>query len=168
MLLRHLPVPVAVMRLFLLAPGGADAASYQVTSCTDPQGQPNAAMGWSPTTSPGGLTTNGCGTAGRGLQAALPDANPPGTASASWRFDAPPGTRIVRITGRRATAGLIASNQRPDIEYLMTANDQVLEECAPGPSSGCTADLTEPIDKQGLDAAFVEFRVFCPNPGRTC
>jgi hypothetical protein len=168
MLLRLLRIPAAAVGLVFLAPAVASADSYVVTSCTDPLGHPNAAVGWNPTSTPGGLTTNSCETANGALKAWLPDANPPGTASANWRFDAPSGTTIVRITGSRTTAGLSASNQKPDIEYLLTANDQVLEDCAPAPTSSCTTDLTEPFDRQGLSATFIEFRVLCANPGRTC
>ena len=170
MLLRLFPISAAVVGLFLLAPAGANAASYLVTSCTDPQGQPNAALGWNPTSSPGGLTTNSCETAGGGLQAALPDGNPPGTASASWRFDAPTGTSIVRLTGARTTVGLAGgSSQTSDIEYVLSVSDgQPLEGCRPTASNSSCAELSGTLDKQGLNSTFVELRVLCTNAGRSC
>jgi hypothetical protein len=169
MLLRYLRLSAAALGLVILAPAAASANSYLVTSCSGPLGEPNAAVGWNPTSSPGGFTTNNCQTPDGVLKAALTDTNPPGTASASFRFDAPPGTTIVRMTGRRTTTGMSASNQRPDVQYLLTAPDgQVLEECAPGPGSSCVADLAGALDKQGLNAAWIEFRVLCGDAGRTC
>lgn len=167
MLLRLLRTSAAVVGLVFLAPAVASADSYLVTSCTDPLGQPNAAVGWNPTSAPGGLTTNTCGTAEGALTATL-DANPPATSGASWRFDAPAGTGIVRITGIRTTTGVSASTQAADSRYQLTTNDQVLEECAPGPTSSCVNNLTGSLDRQGLNATFVEFRVFCGNGDRPC
>jgi hypothetical protein len=167
MLLRFLCISAAAVGL-LFQPAVASAASYLVMSCTDPLGQPNAAVGWTPSSSPGGLTANSCGTPNGVLKAWLPDANPPGTASAAWRFTAPPGTRIIRFTGRRTTSGLGPGTHKPDIHYLLTTDDgQVLEECAPAPGSSC-ADVNGAIDKQGLNGAWVEFRVLCEDVGRTC
>lgn len=168
MLLRLLCICAAAVGL-LFQPAVASAESYMVTSCTDPLGQPNAAVGWSPSSSPGGFTANTCGAPKGVLKAWLPDANPPGTASAAWRFTAPTDTRIVRITGKRTTSGLSPSSHKPDIQYLLTADDgQVFEDCAPAPGSSCIADLSGAVDKQGLNAGWVEFRVLCGDVGRTC
>lgn len=167
MLLRLLRILAAAVGLVFLAPAVASADSYLVTSCTDPLGQPNAAGGWNPTSAPGGLTANSCGTANGALTAAL-DANPPATSGASWRFDAPAGTAIVRITGIRTTTGVSGSTQAADSRYQLTTNDQVLEECAPGPASSCANNLTGSLDRQGLSATYVEFRVFCGNGDRPC
>jgi hypothetical protein len=149
----------------------ASANQYLVTSCHDPLGASNAAEGWSAFSTPGGLTNNACGEPGGGLRALLPAANPPGNATANWRFDAPAGTRIVRVSVRRTTAGLAGSNQQAkDISYVMaTDTGQILEDCTPAPAgSSCVAELTAPIDRQGLNAANVEFRVLCLNAGSTC
>ncbi|MGH2944417.1 MAG: hypothetical protein ACRDLN_16775, partial [Solirubrobacteraceae bacterium] len=154
--------------LLLLAPAVAGADSYVVTSCHDPLGQANAAAGWVAFATGKGVTSNTC-TAGDGkLSAALVDANPAGDATAGWRFDAPPGTRIVRVGARRTTFGLAPSAQERDIAYVLETNDQTLESCAPSRSSSCIADLTTPIDKQGLNAGFVQFRVLCSNGGLAC
>jgi len=158
--------------LLVLAPATAGANDYLVTSCHDPGGAPNAAAGWVAFATPGGLTSNTCSDATGGLSAALPEAQPPGNATANWRFDAPPGTRIVRVSARRTTTGLGVgpTMQAKDISYVMAASEgQVLEDCTPAPvNSSCVADLTAPIDKQGLNASFVEFRTLCLNAGLTC
>jgi hypothetical protein len=156
--------------LLVLAPAGAGADTYLVTSCHDPSGAPNAAAGWVAVATSGGVTGNGCTTANGGLTAALPDANPSGNATANWRFNAPAGTRIVRVSARRVTFGLAGPTvEQNDIAYVMATNSQTLETCAPAATgSSCIADLTAPIDKQGLDGTFVEMRVLCTNAGRTC
>ncbi len=158
--------------LLALAPAVARADSYLVTSCHDPGGQANAALGWVPASTPGGVTSNTCTAANGALNAALTGPTPPGNATANWRFDAPAGTRIVRVSARRATFGLGAgpTAQPKDISYFMAASGgQVLEDCTPAPvNSSCVADLTAPIDKQGLAATFAEFRVLCLNAGGTC
>ena len=158
--------------LFVLAPAAARADTYLVTSCHDPGGQPNAALGWVPLSTPGGLTSNTCAAADGALNAALPEDAPPGNATANWRFDAPAGTKIVRVSARRTTVGLAAGPtvQPKDISYFMAASGgQVLEDCTPAPvNSSCVADLTAPLDKQGLAATYVEFRTLCLNAGATC
>jgi hypothetical protein len=166
--LRSFLVPAAAVGVVLLAPAGAGAvASYLVTSCHDPLGQPNAATGWNASSAASGVTANTC--AGNGaLRAALPAATPLGNSTANWRFDAPPGTRIVRVTARRSTLGLGPSTEPQDVSYLMRTNNALLETCAPSLTSSCVADLTAPLDKQGLDGTYVEFRVLCTNAGYTC
>jgi hypothetical protein len=164
-------MPALALGLLLLAPAVASANEYLVTSCTDPLGQPNAAAGWVPFSTPGGVTTNTCATANGALKAELPAAKPPSNATANWRFDAPPGTSIVRVSGRRTTVGLVGPNvQQRDISYLMTGSSgQPLEECTPqAAGSSCTADLTGPIDKQGLNSSFVVFRALCTEAGAAC
>jgi hypothetical protein len=169
MLLRYLGIPAAVAALVLLAPALVSADSYVVTSCADPLGLPNAAVGWNPSSAAGGQTTNSCATTGA-LQASLPDEKPSGNSTASWRFDAPTGTRIVRLTGTRATNGLAGAATEPtDIAYVLSSSDgQTLESCLPSATNPSCIDLNGPIDKQGLNAAFVEFRVLCTNAGRLC
>ncbi len=168
---RWFVVLAGVGSLLAGAPAVAGANEYLVTSCHDPRGESNAAAGWAPFSTPGGLTANACGEPNGGLRAVLPGPNPPGNATANWRFDAPAGTRIVRVSARRTTAGLAGPNlQAKDISYVMAASGgQILEDCTPAPSgSSCVADLTAPIDKQGLNAAWVEFRVLCLNAGLAC
>jgi hypothetical protein len=169
MMLRRFLVSAAAVGVVLLAPTAASADSYLVTSCHDPLGQPNAAAGWNASATAGGVTVNTCAQPGNGsLGAALPAARPLGNSTASWRFDAPPGTRIVRVTARRSTIGLGPSTEPQDISYLMRTNNALLENCTPSPTSSCVADLTAPLDKQGLDGSYVEFRVLCTNAGYTC
>lgn len=170
-MLRSVSMAVGLgLGLLVLAPGGASADTYLVTSCHDPSGAPNAAAGWVAVATSGGATANSCTTANGGLTAALPDANPSGNATANWRFNAPAGTRIVRVSARRVTFGLAGPTvEQNDIAYVMATNSQTLETCAPAATgSSCVADLTAPIDKQGLDGTFVEMRVLCTNAGRTC
>ncbi len=156
--------------LFVLAPTSASADTYLVTSCHDPLGNPNDAVGWVASSTSGGATANTCTSANGALMAALPDAKPSGNATANWRFNAPAGTRIVRVAARRATLGLAGgTTEQKDIAYLMATSGQTLEECSPAVTgSSCVAELTQPIDKQGIDGTYVEFRVLCTNAGRTC
>lgn len=154
--------------LLVFAPAAASADSYLVTSCHDPSGAPNPAVGWVASSTPGGVTANSCTAADGGLSAALTEPQPNGNATANWRFDAPPGTRIVRVSAKRTTLGLGPSTEPQDISYLMRTDTALLESCAPSPTSSCVADLTTPIDKQGLTGAFAEFRVLCTNAGSVC
>jgi hypothetical protein len=157
--------------LVALAPAAASGDSYLVTSCTDPTGAANAAAGWTSLATAGGVATNTCATAGGALTASLPDAKPQGNATALWRFDAPAGTRIVRIAGLRSTVGLVGPTTLPDdISYLLaTDSGQVLEQCTlKSAGSSCTDDLAGPIDKQGLNAGYVQFRALCTNGGLLC
>ncbi|HUR84980.1 MAG TPA: hypothetical protein VMY78_06510 [Solirubrobacteraceae bacterium] len=156
--------------LLVLAPTSASADTYLVTSCHDPLGNPNDAVGWVASSTSGGATANTCRSANGGLMAALPDANPSGNATANWRLDAPAGTRIVRVAARRATLGLAGgTTEQKDIAYVMATSGQTLEECSPAVTgSSCVAELTQPIDKQGIDGTYAEFRVLCTNAGRTC
>jgi hypothetical protein len=101
----------------------------------------------------------------------LLDPRPPSNATANWRFEAPPGTSIVRVMARRTTLGLSGgSAQLNDISYQVTgSNGQPLEECSPKVAgSSCAAELTGPLDKQGLNSTFVTFRVLCTEAGSTC
>jgi hypothetical protein len=171
-MLRSFRMPALALGLFLCLSAVASANGYLVTSCTDPLGQPNAAVGWVPFSTPGGVTANTCAGANGSLLAALPDASPPSNATANWKFDAPPGTSIVRVTARRTTLGLSTGPppQPKDVSYYLAASGgQVLEDCTPAPlNSSCIADLTAPLDKQGLSASYVEMRVLCQNAGANC
>jgi hypothetical protein len=171
-MLRSFRMLVGAAALLLLAPAAVQANEMLVTSCHDPLGQPNAAVGWGPFATPAGTTANLCGQANGGLQARLTTDKPPGDASASWRFDAPPGTRIVRVRITRSTTGFSAGPtfQANDVSYVMEASDgQTLEECALKASgSSCSADLSGAVDKQGLNAAWVQIRVLCTNGGLPC
>lgn len=165
---RSFCVPACAVGLLALAPSAASADSYTVTSCHDPGGAPNAAAGWVPAHSGDGLTANTCGVPGGGLSAALVTANPHGDSTANWRFNAPADTRVVRVVAQRATFGLGPSLEPQDISYLMRTDTALLESCAPSPTSSCVADLTNPLDKQGLNGSMVEMRVLCTNAGATC
>jgi hypothetical protein len=149
----------------------ASADTYLVTSCTDPAGQPNAAAGWVAFSTTGGVTMNTCAEQNGALVAALPANNPPGNATANWRFDAPAGTRIVRMQARRTTTGLESGPpaQVQDISYDMSSSEsQALEKCQPGPASSCVDNLTAPLDKQGLNGSYIQIRVLCTNAGLAC
>jgi hypothetical protein len=157
--------------VLMCVPAVAGADSYLVTSCQDPGGQPNAALGWVPSSTPGGLTSNTCASGGA-LNAVLPGTQPPGNATANWHFDAPAGTTIVRVRATRTTSGLAGPPpvNPKDISYFMAGSGgQVLEDCTPAPvNSSCVAELTAPIDKQGLKSSYIEFRVLCLNAGAAC
>src|SRR5918998_27232 len=166
---RSLLVHAAALAVVLLVPTVASADSYLVTSCRDPLGQPNPAVGWvASSTALGGATANSCATAGGALKADLLGATPPPSSDAAWRFAAPPGTRIVRVLATRATRNVAPIGTSPDVIYQLTADDRPLEECKPGPDSSCVANLSGPVDKQGLNAGRIEFRVLCSDGARTC
>lgn len=170
-MLRSFRLSATATALLLLWPAAASADQYLVTSCTDPGGQRNAAAGWVPYATPGGVTLNTCAQPGGALVAALPAATPPANATANWRFDAPLGTRIVRVRASRTTTGLESGPpaQPKDISYDMISSEgQVLEDCTPGPASSCVDNLTAPLDKQGLNGSYVQFRVLCTNAGLAC
>jgi hypothetical protein len=151
----------------------ASADTYTVFSCKGPTGAANAAAGWAalPAPSGEGQATNSCPSAGP-LSALLNSATPTGGASASWSFGAPADTRIVRFAARRTTSGVAPpSAQSKDVSYILETDatiDPNLETCDVSSTSSCTADLTDPIDKQGIDAGFVRFRVLCTNAGLLC
>ena len=148
----------------------ASADTYTVFSCKGPTGVANGAAGWAalPAPSGEGQATNSCPSAGP-LSAFLNSATPTGGASASWRFSAPTDTRIVSLASQRRTTGVApASAQSKDVSYLLESDKVNLELCDVSNTSSCVADLTDPIDKQGLDAGFVQFRVLCTNAGSTC
>ncbi len=153
--------------LSFLAPAAASADSYLVTSCHDPAGKPNAAAGWASSFAGTGLTFNACALNG-GLSAVLASAAPGGDSTANWRFNAPPGTKVVRVMARRSTYGLFPSLEPQDISYLLRTDSALLESCAPSPTSSCVANLSGAVDKQGLNGKYVEMRVLCTNAGSVC
>ena len=161
---RAAALAAAILGLAAVAPtAAADTNTYSVFSCRGPAGVANAAAGWSPFASAivAAAAGNDCA-AGGTLYAALPDgAN--GGRIARWRFDAPPGTRIVRVTATRKTTGLAKSQQPKDVGYGLDAEPDpgVLEACDTGETSPCVADLADPLDKQGLDKSSVQFAVTC-------
>jgi hypothetical protein len=148
-------------------PSVAGADTYSVYSCRGPLGGPLAAAGWTALQSGTGAVSDSCASGGA-LTALLPDARPPGNSSAGWRFDAPAGTRVVRVTAQRQTTGLGPSTQSSDIAYTLDTDTATLEKCAPAPDSACVADVTGGVDKQGLDGSWVRFRAQCLNAGDTC
>jgi hypothetical protein len=148
----------------------ASADTYTVFSCKGPTGTPNAATGWANPLPPSGegRTVNACPSAGT-LSALLDSPTPTGGASASWSFAAPTDTRIVRFAAHRKTTGVSPpSPQSKDVSYILETDKVNLELCDVSSTSSCVADLTDPIDKQGLDGSFVQFRVLCTNAGSTC
>jgi hypothetical protein len=164
------PAALAAAIVTLAAAATASADTYTVYSCKGPTGVPNAAAGWAAVPAPSGegQATNSCPSAGP-LSALLNSATPTGGASASWRFSAPTDTRIVSFASQRRTTGVApASAQSKDVSYLSESDSVNLELCDVSNTSSCVADLTDPIDKQGLDAGFVQFRVLCTNAGSTC
>ncbi len=151
----------------MLVPGSASADVYSVFSCRDPLGPSNEALGWVGTKSGTGQVSNACA-AGGALTALLALPRPEGDSSASWTFTAPAGTTIVRFAARRTTAGLSKSQLASDLAYILETDTATLEKCAPSTESSCTADLTEPVAKEGLNGAWVRFRALCTNAGDAC
>jgi hypothetical protein len=148
----------------------ASADTYTVFSCKGPTGASNAAVGWATPLPPSGdgRVANACPTGGP-LSALLDAATPSGGSSASWSFTAPTDTRIVRFAAQRRTTGVTPpSSQSKDVSYLLETDRVNLELCDVAATSSCVADLNGSIDKQGLDASFVQFRVLCTNAGSTC
>jgi hypothetical protein len=153
--------------MLMFAPTSASADVYSVFSCRDPAGPVNDATGWVASKSGTGEVSNGC-SAGGALTALLSQPRPEGNASAGWTFAAPPGTRIVRFHARRTTAGLARSVQSSDLAYILETDTATLEKCAPSTESSCIADLTEPVQKEGLNGSWVRFRAICTNAGDYC
>ncbi len=151
----------------MLVPAPASADLYSVFSCRDPLGPVNEAIGWVGTKSGTGQVANGCA-AGGALTAVLPQPRPEGDASASWTFAAPPGTKIVRFHARRTTAGLTKSLLASDLAYIVETDTATLEKCAPSTESSCIADLSAPVQKEGLNGAWVRIRAICTNAGDVC
>jgi hypothetical protein len=156
-------VAAAMLCLGAATAAADDGNTYSVFSCRGPGGAVNPAAGWSPFASaiPGAVAGNDCAVGGN-LYTALPDgAN--GGRIARWSFAAPAGTRIVRVSATRRTTGLTKSQQPKDIGYSLTAEPDpgVLEACDTGETSPCVADLTDALDKQGLDKSGVHFGVTC-------
>lgn len=157
-----------VVSLLAVTPAASGADTYSVFSCRNPAGPANEALGWVGAQSGIGSVSNTC-LAGGALSAMLSDPKPPGDSSAEWRFNAPPGTRIVRFSALRTTTGLAKSAQPTDLAYILdTDSGQPLEKCAPSSDSSCAADLKDAVDKQGLSAAWLRFRALCMNAGGTC
>jgi hypothetical protein len=162
-------VALAAIVASALAASTASADTYTVFSCKGPTGVPNSAAGWAASPPTGvGHVANACANAGP--LSAFIDVDPSGTASATWTFPAPLDTRIVRLAAQRRTTGVTGGPPRQpnDVQYILATDTVTLESCAVSDLSSCASDLTEPIDKQGLDAGFVRFRVLCTNTGLNC
>ena len=166
-MLRTLRLPVSVVGLLLLAPAIASADSYVVGSCRDQAGQPNGAAGWAAAAGGDGVTFNTCANKGQ-LIAGLNSATPSGTSTASWSFTAPPNTHIVRIVANRTTTGFEQGGPAQDVAYVMTVDETALERCQPANDLNCTGNLTGILDKPGLTARQLTFRVLCTDVGGTC
>ena len=149
----------------------ASADTYTVFSCKGPTGAPNGAAGWAatPPVSGEGVVTNACASGGA-LSAVLNSATPSGNASANWRFDAPPNTKIVRFAAQRSTTGVATPGLRfpNDVQYILQTDHLTLESCVVSDTSPCINDLTGGIDRQGIDSSSVLMRVICTNAGSTC
>lgn len=162
---------LAAAAVTLVGAATASADTYTVFSCKGPTGLPNGAAGWvaQPAASGEGHAVNACTTPGT-LAAFLDGPNPSGNASASWRFEAPANTRIVRFAAQRSTTGVAAPGVRlpNDVQYVLQTDHLTLESCVVSDTSSCVNDLTDPIDKQGIDAAYVLMRVLCTNAGANC
>ncbi len=160
---------VAAVALIFVPGAFATTGTYTVFSCSDPTGAVNPAAGWTmtPASTVAGLASNSC--LGHGsLEAALAGPAPSGDSSSSWQFTAPPNTTIVRLAATRTTTGVVQGTTPADVQYLLATNSGTLESCLVADTSPCTGDLSGPIDKQGLNAATVGFRVLCTNAGSTC
>jgi hypothetical protein len=166
-MLRTFRLPVSVVVLLLLAPAIASADPYVVGSCKDQAGQPNAAAGWVAAAGGDGVAANTCANKGQ-LVAGLNAATPSGTSTASWSFTAPPNTHIVRIAANRTTTGFEQGGPAQDVAYVMTVDDTALERCQPANDLNCTGNLTGTLDKPGLTARQVSFRVLCTDVGGVC
>jgi len=162
---------LAAASLTLAAAATASADTYTVYSCKGPTGVPNAAAGWAatPPASGQGQVVNGCPSSGP-LSALLSGVQIFGGSSATWSFGAPTDTRIVSFAAARKTTGVSPpSRQSNDVSYLLDTDSVNLELCDVSNTSSCVADLTDPVDKQGLDAAYVRFSVLCTTGGsQTC
>jgi hypothetical protein len=148
----------------------ASADTYTVFSCKGPTGAANAAAGWASDPAPTGVghVSNACPSGGP-LSAYI-DQDNAGSASATWTFAAPANTSIVRFAAQRKTTGIAGGPARlpNDVDYILSTDATTLEECSASQASACVADLTAPLEKPGLTAAYVRARVLCTNTGATC
>jgi len=159
----------ATTATLVFVPAVSADGTYSVLSCSDPTGALNGAAGWvlAPPVSGAGQALNSCPSGGT-LSAALIGPQPGGDSSASWQFAAPPSTRIVRLTAARTTTGVVAGTTPNDVQYVLATDTGTLETCAVSDTSSCVGNLTGVIDKQGLNAGTVGFRVLCTNVGSVC
>jgi len=167
----RLPLPAfvaaAATATTLVLPALAAADTYTVFGCRGPAEAPTAASGWQLAQVGASSVANACAQGGA-LSASL-SPNAPGGSVARLRFDAPSGTRIVRVGARRKTSGVATTDQTLDATYELSTDGAILEKCALAADSPCTADLVDPLDKQGLDASWVRFSVVCSKGGdETC
>lgn len=166
---------VAATGLLVLAvaatPGSAGV--YEVTAC-GPDGVGSGA--WSGASSPQDVLeiTTICPPTGRVSGLVVRDrsgaASTPNGAVGEWTFQAPAGTRIVGIQGRRLATARLDDGWRA---YLRAGDGRTLEECTPGPG-GAICDLglggapgapePGPFAIDGLEADRVSFGVRCEIP----
>lgn len=151
----------ALLCLLPAAPAAAD--TYTVFGCRGPENTPNPAAGWTLAQIGMANVANTCAEGGTLSETLAPNAI--GGSVARLRFDAPAGTRIVRVGARRRTGGVQKSEQTLDSTYELSTDAAILEKCAMAADSSCTSDLVDPVDKQGLDAAWVRFSVVCAKGG---
>ena len=145
-----------------VVPSAASAGQYSVTACFD-----SINRSWEPNRSngsadafiecPGGVSVNGRLTGGMVARNTGGAASAPGYSSAKVFFDAPPGARIVRVTGE--------INQTSTSGWQAGIRDETLGRwlwCGTGCQS--TFGLWAPFDIGGLSTGRVAALVIC---GRT-
>jgi hypothetical protein len=167
LMLRSFRLPVSVLGFLLLTPALASADTYVVGSCKDQAGKHNAAAGWVAAAGGDGATVNTCATNGH-LIAGLNSPTPSGASTASWSFPAPPNTHIVRLVADRTTSGFQQGGPAQDVAYVMTVDDAALERCQPANDLNCNGNLTGTLDKPGLTARQIAFRLLCTDAGGSC
>lgn len=154
---------LGALAALLLAPATSAADTYTVFGCRGPAGTPNAATGWQIGQVGASAVSNSCATGGTLAAALSPGAL--GGSVARIRFQAPAGTRIVRLGSLRATTGAQRSTETLDATYELSTDGAILEKCALAADSACTSELRDPLDKQGLDAAWARYSVVCAKGG---
>jgi hypothetical protein len=154
-----------------MLPGEASAASYNVYSCSGPDGTPLGTVGWLGSTSIGpppapqtarATATDTCSSGGA-LAASLSPSPYFGDA-ARWRFTAPAGSHIVSLALQRSTGGLRTAPNSSRLNYSLVVDGAQVEGCEQGPSGGC-GDYSGEITRDGLTAQSVTASVSCANPG---
>ncbi|PTL55654.1 hypothetical protein [Paraconexibacter algicola] len=158
---------LAAASLAVLPAAPAAADTYTVFGCRGPENALNGADGWALAQIGDANVANTCAAGGALSETLAPGAR--GGSVARLRFDAPAGTRIVRVSARRRTGGVQRSEQTLDSTYELSTDTAILEKCALAADSPCTSDLVDPVDKQGLDASWARFSVVCTKGGdETC
>ncbi|RKQ90818.1 hypothetical protein C8N24_0633 [Solirubrobacter pauli] len=158
-------------------PAHARAGTYEVVACAAAQGANRA---WVPfnTDASGLVTEDGCaavmGGAADGLSSRDRVPAPPNAVAgteAGWRFPAPPGTAISRITAQYYLGQFSSGEWLP---FLRTADGTVLDSCVPASGQtrcerGASAfDPLGPSSSFAVNTSAVEAGVRCAAPSGTC